>query len=160
MIPREDFRRLLGHFATGVTVVTVALPGQPPTGITVSAFASVSLDPPLVLVCIGRGAQSHPLIRQRKGFAVNVLQGDQAALSRRFASTGEDKFAGVAHHPGPLGNPLLEGALAWMECATVSEHEAGDHTIVVARVEEAGTAAGEPLLYYRGQYRRLGGGPA
>jgi len=158
VIDPEEFRRVLGNFATGVTVVTVAGGEDPPTGITVSAFASVSLDPPLVLVCIDRKAQTHAALQRSGHFPVNVLASGQEDLSRRFASTRGDKFEGVAHHRGPLGQPLLEGAVAVMECSTVSAHEHGDHTVFVGRVHHVQTASAGPLLYFRGQYRQLAGG--
>ncbi len=129
-----------------------------PTGLTVSAFASVSLDPPLVLVCIDHKAQSHPAFLETGRFAVNVLRAEHEPLSRRFASTRLDKFDGVPHRFGPLGQPLLDGTLAWMECVTVAAHPEGDHTIFVGRVEHAGWGGGDPLVYFRSRYRHLAGG--
>ncbi|HEV8641898.1 MAG TPA: flavin reductase family protein [Methylomirabilota bacterium] len=159
MIGPDDFRRVLGHFATGVTVVTTCDADARPTGLTVSSFASLSLEPPLVLVCVDHKSQSYPALRESGRFAVNVLATNQEALSRRFASTRLDKFDGVLHHLSPLGLPLIDAALAHIECVTVSTHVAGDHTIFVGRVERAVIGTGDPLLYYRGQYQRLQGGP-
>jgi flavin reductase (DIM6/NTAB) family NADH-FMN oxidoreductase RutF len=153
----DDFRRILGHFATGVTVVTTCDAESRPSGLTASAFASLSLDPPLVLVCVDHKSQTYPALRERGRFAVNVLTTHQEALSRRFASTRLDKFDGVAHRLSPLGLPLLDDALAHIECVTVTTHVEGDHTIFVGRVERATVGEGDPLLYYRGQYTRLDG---
>jgi flavin reductase (DIM6/NTAB) family NADH-FMN oxidoreductase RutF len=160
MIPADEFRRVLGHFASGVTVVTTCDTEAAPVGLTVSAFASLSLDPPLVLVCVDHKAQSYPAVRDRGRFAVNVLTRGQETVSRRFASTQLDKFTGVPHRISDLGLPLLDDALAHIECTTVSAHVEGDHTIFVGRVERAGVRDGEPLLYFRGRYSQLQGGPA
>lgn len=157
VIAPEEFRRALGHFATGVTVVTTRDTRERPTGLTVSAFAALSLDPPLVLVCVDHKAQTYPALCASGRFAVNVLSDRQEAVSRRFASSQTDKFTGVAHAVSPLGLPLIEGALVHLECVTVAAHPAGDHTIFVGRVERAAVSAGAPLLYYRGRYGRLAG---
>ena len=157
MISPDDFRRVLGHFATGVTIVTTCDADQRPTGLTASAFSSVSLDPPLVLICVDHKSQSYPALREAGRFGINVLHLDHEPMSRRFASTRLDKFEGVAFRMGGLGVPLIEGALAHIECRTVSAHVEGDHTIFVGRVESAQVGEGEPLLYYRGRYDRLRG---
>lgn len=128
-----------------------------PTGLTASAFSSVSLDPPLVLVCVDHKSQTYPLLQERGLFAINVLTSDQEPLSRKFASTRLDKFDGVAFRLSALGLPLIDGALAHVECTTVQTYLAGDHTIFVGRVEQADAGPGEPLLFYRGQYDRLHG---
>ncbi len=158
MIGPDEFRHLLGHFATGVTIVTTCDADGRPAGLTVSAFASLSLDPPLVLVCVDHKAQSYPALKDNRGFAVNILGLADEALSRRFASTRLDKFDGVAYRLSPLGLPVLESALAHVECTTVSRHLEGDHTIFVGRVESGAGDAGEPLLYHRGKYKRFEGG--
>jgi flavin reductase (DIM6/NTAB) family NADH-FMN oxidoreductase RutF len=155
MVSPDEFRRVLGHFATGVTIITTVDAEKRPTGLTVSAFCSVSLDPPQILVCIDHKSQSYPALRDGDRFAVNILCGDHESVSRRFATTRLDKFEGVPYRIGTLGVPLLEGALAHLECRTVSRHVEGDHTILVGRVEDARNDAGEPLLYYRGKYGRL-----
>ena len=155
MIPADDFRKVLGHFASGVTVITTCDIDARPTGLTASAFTSVSLDPPLVLICVDHKSQSHPTIRERGCFAVNILSADQQAISRKFASSRLDKFDGVPHSISDLKLPLITGAIAQLECTTVSVHVEGDHTIFVGRVERAQVDAGEPLLYFRGQYDRL-----
>jgi len=160
VIGPDDFRRVLGHFASGVTVVTTRDADARPTGLTVSAFASLSLDPPLVLVCVDHKSQSYPALCESGRFAVNVLTTEQEAVSRRFASTRVDKFDGIPFALGDLQVPLIEGSLAHLECLTVATHVAGDHTIFVGRVERARTGPGEPLLYFRGRYNRLGIPPA
>jgi flavin reductase (DIM6/NTAB) family NADH-FMN oxidoreductase RutF len=155
VIGPADFRHVLGHFATGVTVVTTADTDGRPAGLTVSAFASVSLEPPLVLVCIDHKAQTYPAMLERGRFAINVLGAAQADVSRRFASSDLDKFDGVPYRMGALDVPLLDGSLAHLECSTMNTHVNGDHTIFVGLVERAWAATGEPLLYYRGRYERL-----
>jgi len=160
VIGPDEFRRVLGHFATGVTIVTTCDADARPSGLTVSAFASLSLDPPLVLVCVDHKSQTYPALRETGRFAVNVLTIGQEALSRRFASTQLDKFDGLPYRISELGLPLLASALAHLECVTVSTHVEGDHTVFVGRVERTGVNDGDPLLYYRGRYDRLSGGPA
>ncbi|MBI2216161.1 MAG: flavin reductase family protein [Candidatus Rokubacteria bacterium] len=160
MIPPADFRHVLSHFASGVTVVTTTDTDGRPTGLTASAFTSVSLEPPLVLVCVDHKSQTYPALLERGRFAVNILAADQQDVSRRFASTRLDKFDTVPHHVGDLGLPLIDGALARLECTTVSTHVEGDHTIFVGAVERAGAGAGDPLLYYRGRYEQLRGEPS
>jgi flavin reductase (DIM6/NTAB) family NADH-FMN oxidoreductase RutF len=155
MIAPDHFRRVLGHFATGITVLTTCDADQRPTGLTASAFCSVSLEPPLILVCVDHKSQSYPALCERGQFAVNVLRADQEAISRRFASTSLTKFDGVPYRLGALGVPLLDEALAQLECVVVSAHVEGDHTIFVGRVEQTRVTDGQPLLYYRGQYARL-----
>ena len=160
MVPPEEFRRVLGHFATGVTIVTTRDVDGRPTGLTVSAFCSVSLDPPQILVCVDHKSQSYPSLRDGGHFAVNFLGDGHEDISRRFATTRLDKFDGVAHRLSGHGVPLLDGALAQLECRVVSRHVEGDHTILVGLVEDARNGAGEPLLYYRGKYRRLAETPS
>jgi len=156
VISVDDFRRVLGHFATGVTVITVRDSDGRPTGLTASAFTSVSLDPPLILVCVDHKSQSYPALIVSKTFAVNILSLDQEAISRRFATTKVDnKFEGVPFTLSPFGLPLIDSALAQLECATVNIHPEGDHSIFVGRVERGHSGAGAPLVYYRGRYDRL-----
>jgi len=156
----DDFRRVLSHFASGVTILTTTDGDGRPAGLTASAFCSVSLDPPLILVCVDHKSQSYPALRDSGRFAVNVLTSDQEAASRRFASTRLDKFDEVTYTVGDLGVPLIDGALAQLECATVSAYVEGDHTIFVGRVESARVGSGGPLLYFRGRYERLPGSSA
>ena len=155
MVGSDDFRRVLSHFTTGVTIVTTCDGDGRPTGLTASAFCSVSLDPPLVLVCVDHKSQSYPALRERGCFAINILHAEQEVISRRFASTRLDKFDGVPHTLSELGLPLVDGAIARLECTTVSIHVEGDHTIFVGRVERADAPSGEPLLYFKGKYERL-----
>jgi flavin reductase (DIM6/NTAB) family NADH-FMN oxidoreductase RutF len=150
-----EFRNALRCFAAGVTVVTTRDPEGRPSGLTASAFTSVSLDPPLVLVCVDHAATAHPAFRAHGWFAVNVLRREQEALSRRFAESGGDKFHGVPCHDGQSGLPLLDGALASLECQLVEAYEAGDHTIFIGRVEAATIGGGRPLVYFHGGYHSL-----
>ncbi|MGA7616563.1 MAG: flavin reductase family protein [Thermoanaerobaculia bacterium] len=148
------FRQALGHFASGVTVVTTEAEGVR-HGMTVSAFCSLSLEPPLVLICIDKDASLHPVITSAANFAVNVLSADQDLHSRRFASRGDEKFEGIATHPGTLGAPLLDGALARIECRVHDRFDGGDHSIVVGEVVHAEIEEGDPLIYFRGGYAEL-----
>jgi flavin reductase (DIM6/NTAB) family NADH-FMN oxidoreductase RutF len=154
-VTTADFRAALRQFPTGVTVVTTCEDDGSPAGLTANAFTSVSLDPPLVLVCIDRAATAHPALVARGWFAVNVLAKGQEHLSRRFATSGEDKFAGVAFHTGGGGLPLLEGVVAVLECRVVYRYDGGDHTIFVGLVEHAGVNGGQPLVYHGGRYHHL-----
>ena len=157
MIDAANFRHVLGHFASGVTVITTCDTDARPTGLTASAFTSVSLEPPLILVCVDHKSQSYPALLEHGRFAVNILSTQQEAVSRRFATTRLDKFDEVPYRLSALGLPLIEGAVAHLECTTVSTHVEGDHTIFVGRVESAGVAPGQPLLYFRAKYDRLTG---
>lgn len=133
---------------------------QRPTGFTASAFASVSLDPPLVLICVDHKSQTFPHMLESGRFAINILHQQHEELSRRFASSRLDKFDGVAFRMGTLGVPLIGQALGSLECRTVNAHVEGDHTIFVGRVESVHVGEGEPLVYYRGRYHRLRGDDA
>lgn len=145
------FREVLGHFATGVAVVTAMEDGTP-VGFTCQAFTSLSLDPPMVALAPGKNSTSWPRIARSGRFCVNVLADDQEALSRDFAKSGGDKFTGVGWRPASNGAPLLDGVLAWIECTLVEAHDAGDHELVVGRVEDMGVNGGRPLLFYRGGF--------
>ncbi len=150
------FRQVLGHFATGVTVVAVANEGQP-VGLAVGAFCSLSLDPPLVLFCPDRGSSTFPAIREAGVFCVNILSKDQEDICRVFAGKGPDKFRGIGWKPAGSGSPIIHDALAWVDCRVDAIHDAGDHFIVVGRVLDLGLdqeRAG-PLLFYRGGYGRF-----
>lgn len=150
------FRELLGRFATGVTVLTVRAPAGEPAGMTASSLASVSLEPPLVSVCVDHSAELHDLILAAPEFVVNVLEGSQEELSRRFADPHENRFDGVGYHLGPEGRIRLDGALAHIECERFATYPGGDHSIVIGRVVGGDTHDGHPLLYYRGGYAALG----
>lgn len=147
-------REVLGHFATGVVVVTARRDGDL-LGFTCQSFASLSLDPPLVSFAPARTSTTWPRIREIGAFCVNVLAADQRALSVGFArpSRGVDKFAGVDWYPGPSGAPVLAGVSAWVDCTLWAEHDGGDHTIVVGHVQDMGSDPTTlPLLFYRGAY--------
>jgi flavin reductase (DIM6/NTAB) family NADH-FMN oxidoreductase RutF len=152
-IDPSTFRAALARFASGVTVVTASEDGRD-VGMTVSAFSSLSLDPPLVLICIDKNASVAPVLAGCEIFAVNVLAQDQEPLSRRFALQEVDRFDGVAIKRGALGPALIEGALAHIECRVHARYPAGDHTILVGAVDSVGVAEGNPLLYFRGRYGR------
>ena len=155
-IDDATFRAVLGRFASGVTVVTVRDAAGHDHGMTVSAFCSVSLEPPLVLACIDRTATLLPALEAGGAYAINILSETQEALSRRFASEVDDRFDGVGYHRGPRGSALLDDALAWLECRVEARVDAGDHVVLIGRVEhtQVSEAAG-PLLYYRSGYGRL-----
>jgi len=154
-ISPDEFRAALGNFASGVTVVTTIDAGGHLHGITVSAFCSVSLEPPLILVCIDKTAFSHPAFEIGRFFVVNVLREDQAHLSNHFATPFADKFDHIDYRTGITGVPVLENALVSLECRLVLAHEGGDHTIFVGEIESAIINEGRPLVYYSGDYRSL-----
>lgn len=150
-----QFRQVLGHFPTGVTVITAAPPGGP-VGLAVGSFASVSLDPPLVAFFPDRTSSSWPQIETTGSFCVNILAEDQEDVCRRFASKSDDKFAGLGWRPAGSGSPLLDGVLAWIDCDIASVTEAGDHYCVMGRVRDLAVGQdGGPLLFFRGGYGRF-----
>ena len=150
-----DFRAVLGHFATGVTVVTAMDDGEP-IGMAANSFSSVSLDPPLVLFCAAHNSSTWPRIQRSRSFAVNILSDHQEEVSQLFATRGADRFASVGWSVGVGGSPILDDVVAFLDCRIEAEHEAGDHMIVVGRVLDLGlTAAAGPLLFHRGAYGRL-----
>jgi flavin reductase (DIM6/NTAB) family NADH-FMN oxidoreductase RutF len=156
MIDPDTFRSVLGRFASGVTVVTARDGDDRDHGMTVSAFCSVSLVPPLILVSVEHVASSHEVLLDVPHFAVNVLAAHQEPISRRFAGTDETKrFDGVGFTRGITGAALIDDALAHIECRRFSHHDAGDHTVVIGEVEAAAAHDGRPLLYYRGGYAQL-----
>ena len=155
-----DFRRAMGRFATGVTIVTVDLDGEV-HGMTANAFASVSLDPMLVLVCVDHTTRTHAHLHAKKRFGINVLGEDQRTISEYYARTertheNAEVEAGARFEHTPHGTPMLQGALAYLECRLRSAEEAGDHTIFIAEVEDVVVREGEPLLFFRGKYRKVG----
>ncbi len=154
-ISRDEFRAALGRFASGVTVVTTKDPDGRLHGITVSAFCSVSLEPPLILVCIEKNTGSHYAFEQSNSFVVNILREDQQYISDRFASYLSDKFAETKYHLGIDDLPVLEDVLANLECRLVNSHASGDHTIYVGEIERATLNNGKPLVYWHGNYREL-----
>jgi 3-hydroxy-9,10-secoandrosta-1,3,5(10)-triene-9,17-dione monooxygenase reductase component len=150
-----SMRTVLGHFATGVALIT-AIDGDEPVGMACNSFTSVSLDPQLVLFCAAKSSSTWPRIQAAKKWCANVLGEDGEEVCRLFAQKGADRFAHIAYAPGRSGAPVLDDALAFVDCETVDEHDAGDHLIVVGRVLELGYAAeGRPLLFYRGGYGRF-----
>lgn len=158
-VPARDFRRAMGCFATGVTVVTCRV-GPITHGITINSLTSVSLNPPLVLICVDLKARAHDLIREAGVFGVNLLTEGQVDLSiffaRRLALDPNDELSQVPYRLGVSGAPLIEGCLAYLECRLTATHRAGDHSIFVAEVIEATVASDDaPLLFYRGRYPRL-----
>jgi 3-hydroxy-9,10-secoandrosta-1,3,5(10)-triene-9,17-dione monooxygenase reductase component len=152
------FREVLGHFASGLTIVT-AVDAEGPVGFTCQAFMSLSLDPPLIALAPGKSSTSWPRIAPAKDICVNVLSETQEALCRDFAVSGAekgDKFAGVGWKPGPGGAPVLDGVLAWLGCRLVRSHDAGDHELVIAEVNDSYVdPQGQPLLFYRGGFGRF-----
>ena len=154
----SDFRKAMGCFATGVTVITVDQDGEV-HGMTANAFTSVSLDPELVLVCVEHRARTHAHLHARKRFGVNVLRNDQQAISEYYARATEThqhaEDAGASFDRTAQGTPVLHGALAYLECRLHSTQQAGDHTIFIAEVEDVVVREGEPLLFFRGQYRQM-----
>ncbi len=154
-IAPTEFRRVMGAVPTTVTVVTIVDDAGVDRAMTVGAFCSLSLDPPLVLVCIGDDATIADAMRSVTHFGVSVLAADQVALSQRFAHTTARTFDGLPHHRAPTGMLLLDGAAAHLECRVARRHPGGDHTIVVGEVINATDAALAPLLHHRGAYGRL-----
>lgn len=152
-IDAAGFRHVLGHYPTGVAVVTASAPG--PVGMAVNSFTSVSLKPPLVSFCAASTSSTWPRIRPGGRFAVNILGEDQGELCRQFSRSGVDRFEGVAWEPSASGSPLLAGAVAWLDCEVEAEHPAGDHLIVIGLVKEMGCAGGRPVLFWRGGYSAL-----
>jgi flavin reductase (DIM6/NTAB) family NADH-FMN oxidoreductase RutF len=153
-VDARTFRRALGQFASGVTVVTTRDASGRTLGLTVSAFCSVSLEPPLVLVCIDQRSDANRGLRESGAFAVSVLAEDQEDVSRRFALPGSEKLDGFGFDAGELG-PLVPGALAHVQCRVRSFHEEGDHAVWVGEVAEARAWPGRPLLHHAGRYRAL-----
>jgi flavin reductase (DIM6/NTAB) family NADH-FMN oxidoreductase RutF len=149
------YRQVLGHFPTGVTVITAATDGGP-VGLCVGSFTSVSLDPPLVAFCAGESSTSYPGIEAAGHFCVNILAEDQEEIARVFAGKGDDKFAGIGWRPSvATGAPVINDVLAWIDCSIDAVHEAGDHWIVVGRVLDLEIGhEGGPLVFFRGGFGR------
>ena len=159
-LDQQTFRAAMGCFATGVTVITVDYDGEV-QGMTANAFSSVSLDPVLVLVCVDRKARTHAHLHARKRFGINVLSAGQRGISEYYAQPERDparaqEGAGARFERTSHGTPVLEGALAYLECRLQTVQDAGDHTIFIAEVEEVVVRTGEPLLYFQGEYRKIG----
>jgi flavin reductase (DIM6/NTAB) family NADH-FMN oxidoreductase RutF len=155
-IDRQAFKRVLGSFAAGVTVVTTIGDDGKRYGLTATAFTSVSLDPPLVLVCVDKKSESHPHFQTSRVFAVNFLAHGQQEHSARFAVSGGDKFGDVATQSAVTGAPLIPDSLGYVDCTVVNVIEAGDHTIFIGQVEAADVRdTHHPLLYFRGTYGKV-----
>ena len=149
-----SFREALGHYASGITVITSQLDGEP-IGFTCQSFYSVSTSPPLVSFSVMASSASYPKIRQAGRFVVNILSGEQAGISNQFARKGTDKWHAVEWQQSPLGNPIIAGSLHWLDCKIHAEHAAGDHLIVIGEVKALSlqaTPVTQPLLYFKGQY--------
>jgi flavin reductase (DIM6/NTAB) family NADH-FMN oxidoreductase RutF len=155
-IDRPLFRAAMGRLVTGVTVLAVRVPDGGFLGMTASAVTSLSLDPPMLLACVGHAGAAHQALTVEALFSVNVLAIDQQEIARRFATRDLQRFEGVACDATPSGLPWLRGALACLECRRDAVHEGGDHSIVTGVIEWARVAGGDPLLYFQGGYRRIG----
>lgn len=151
----DEFRSVLGRFPSGVTVVTTKNGDGSDEGMTVSAFCSVSLDPPLVLICIEKSASAYEALTTASGFVVNILAASQEQVARRFSIVDIDRFEGVGYSRSPNGIAVLDDVLGVIECTNFAMHDAGDHTIIVGEVEAARAQSGTPLLYYRGGYAQM-----
>jgi len=154
-VTSQEFRHACGRFATGVTIASVMDAKGTPHGLTVSSFTSVSLDPPLILICLGHAVAAIRHFRAASHFGINVLAEDQRALSDRFARKGHDRFEGVAWEPGETGAPMLPGVLAAIECAVHRIVPMGDHDILVGEMVHARVRDGQPLLHFAGAYHKL-----
>lgn len=157
-VDEERFRHVLGHLAGGVCVVTSRAPDGSPRGLTATSVCSVSLEPPLILVCVGNHTNTYQGIESSGSYAVNLLSAGQEELAVHFARSDVDKFEGVGYGTGTTGSPVLEGTLGYCDCRVVGSSDAGDHTIFVGRVEEAEVFTGDegsPLVYHLGRYRGL-----
>jgi flavin reductase (DIM6/NTAB) family NADH-FMN oxidoreductase RutF len=150
----DEFRTVVGHFLSGVTVITVSHGGKL-YGTTASAFSSLSLEPPMVLICLNRGSDTGAAVLAAGGFAVNVLAAGQEELALRFGRKGDDKFDGLALDAEAVEGPLLPGALATLECRVVEHTIGGTHRVFIAQVRRAAARTGAPLAYYRGRFGRL-----
>lgn len=151
------FRDTLGHYASGITIIS-GIDEEGPIGFTCQSFFSVSTEPPLVSFSVMVNSTTYPRVRSTGKFAVNVLAHNQHAVSNQFARKGTDKWAGISWLPTAAGNPVVADTLMWLDCEIWAEHEAGDHQIVIGRVNEMSPASWhkeEPLLYFKGQYRQL-----
>ena len=150
----QEQRRIMGHFATGVTVVTTLHEGQP-VGMTANAVTSLSLDPPLVLVAVDKRAQMDAYLNAGDSFAINMLSDAQEELSRRFARSGPKEFGDIPRTEGVTGSPIFAEALAWVDCRLHSVVAGGDHDIFLGEIVAGASRGGRPLLYYCGKYAKL-----
>jgi 3-hydroxy-9,10-secoandrosta-1,3,5(10)-triene-9,17-dione monooxygenase reductase component len=152
----KRFREVLGHFATGVTIIT-AIDGDEPVGLAANSFTSLSLDPPLVLFCVANTSSTWPRIENAGTFAINILGEGHEDLSNLFAQKGADRFSATPWHTGVSGAPVLDEAIAYLDCRFEAEYPGGDHKIIVGRVLDLDLREGSrPLLFFRGKYSRMG----
>ena len=154
-VTNHEFRHACGRFATGVAVASVTDEQGAAHGLTVSSFTSVSLDPPLILICLGQEVTMIEAFRRAQYFGINILREEDRELSKRFATKGHDRFNGIAWRKGQTGAPTLDCALAVLECETFQHVTSGDHDILVGRVVHTRVENGAPLLHYSGRYHRL-----
>ena len=154
-IDGRELRNAMGLFATGVSIITTKDASGKPFGLTANAFSSLSLDPPMLLICVDKGVDFYAWFDESKVFGVNFLSLAQEELSTRFATKGLEKFEGLSYSVGELGVALLDGALAHFECRVAHAYEGGDHTIYVGEVQRLVTMEGDPLLFFQGKYRSL-----
>jgi len=155
MFDAKELRRVMGMFATGVTVLTTRDASGRPYGLTANAVTSLSLDPPLLIICIDKRAETHPHFFDSRCFVVNILSEDQEELSTHFAKSGGEKFGSLPYSINQDGVPVLEGTLAQVECRIIETHEGGDHVIHIGEVRHAEVRGGRPLLFFQGKYRQL-----
>jgi 3-hydroxy-9,10-secoandrosta-1,3,5(10)-triene-9,17-dione monooxygenase reductase component len=154
---KHDLRHIMGHYATGASIVTATLDGQP-TGMAVNSLTSVSLEPPLILFCPDKKSETWPIIRDAGSFVVNILAHGQDHICRTFAKKGVDRFAEIGYRETPNGHPVLNDTLAYLECEIEAIHDAGDHYVTIGRVLGLGVGeAARPLVFYRGAFHELGG---
>ena len=154
-IDAQELRRVMGHFATGVTVITTKDKDGAPQGLTANAFMSLSLSPPLVIISVDKNATCYSCFEPKNGFTVNFLSEDQEEISRRFATKGANKFADLNWHAGSNGAAVIDGNLGYVECAITQCHDGGDHTIVVGEILSVAANGDRPLLFFKGKYQRL-----
>jgi 3-hydroxy-9,10-secoandrosta-1,3,5(10)-triene-9,17-dione monooxygenase reductase component len=154
-IEAQELRRVMGHFATGVTVITTKDQDGAPQGLTANAFMSLSLNPPLILISVDKGATCYACFAPQNGFTVNFLSDDQEEISRRFATKGIDKFAGLQWQEGTNGAAILDGVLGYVECKVTQCYDGGDHTIVLGEILNVSATGERPLLFFKGKYQRL-----
>jgi flavin reductase (DIM6/NTAB) family NADH-FMN oxidoreductase RutF len=154
-IEAQELRRVMGHFATGVSVITTQDKDGAPQGLTANAFMSLSLDPPLIIISVDKKATCYGCFEPANYFTVNFLSEDQEDISRRFATKGADKFADLKWHAGGNGAAVIAGNLGYVECSITACHEGGDHTIVVGEILNVAANGERPLLFFKGKYQRL-----
>lgn len=151
----QELRRVMGHFATGVTVITTKDKDGAPQGLTANAFMSLSLNPPLVIISVDKGATCYNCFATGNGYTVNFLSENQEEVSKRFATKGIDKFAGLGWREGENGAAIIDGALGHVECRITQAYDGGDHTIVVGEILNAAANGERPLLFFKGKYQKL-----